>query len=57
MTHEMVSSILGYPAAYGTIAQLDRLAVWSYDAPTPFQSTVYFRGDAVIKYNPPGNLP
>lgn len=57
MTHEMVASILGYPAVYGTIAQLDRLSVWNYDAPTPFQSTVYFRGDAVIKYDPPGNLP
>jgi hypothetical protein len=57
MTHEMVASVLGYPAQYGTVAQLDRLAKWDYDAPTPFQSSVTFRDDRVVKYEPPGNLP
>jgi hypothetical protein len=57
MTHEMVASVLGYPAHYGTIEQLDRLTTWDYDDPTPFQSSVTFDGDRVVKYDPPGNLP
>jgi hypothetical protein len=57
MTHEMVASVLGYPAAYGSIEELDRLSRWDYDAPTPFQSTVYFKGDRVVHYDPPGDLP
>lgn len=57
MTHAMVASVLGYPAHFGTVEELDRLTAWKYDAPTPFQSSVTFRGNAVIKYDPPGNLP
>jgi hypothetical protein len=57
MTHEMVASVFGYPAHYGTVAQLDLLDVWRYDSPTPFSSTVYFAGDRVVRWDPPGNLP
>ena len=57
MTHEMVAAVLGYPAHYGTVAQLDRLTKWNYDAPTPFQSSVTFHEGRVTEYDPPGNQP
>jgi hypothetical protein len=48
---------LGFPASYGTIAQLNAMNTWTYDPPAPFGSTVYFKGDHVVKYDPPGNDP
>ncbi len=57
MTHEMIAWMLGYPPVFGTSTAVDRLEKWDYDNPAPFASTVYFRGDRVAAYDPPGFLP
>lgn len=57
MTRAMVVAVLGYPPAFGTVQELDRLDRWDYVEAAPFASTVYFKGDRVTRYDPPGNLP
>jgi hypothetical protein len=57
MTRAMIIASVGYPSDYGTAAQMMKLDTWHYEMPTPFQYTVYFKGDKVVKYDPPGQLP
>ncbi len=57
MTKDMIAWMLGYPAAYGTKEQVQKLDVWTYEAPAPFGYTVYFRNGVVVKYDPPRTLP
>jgi hypothetical protein len=58
MTHEQVSWQIGYPAEYGTPAELDRLNAWRYDNLPPFSYWVYFGPDGrVTKFGPDGQLP
>jgi hypothetical protein len=57
MTHEMVANAIGYPSVYATIAAMNRLRIWDYEAAAPFEQTVRFKGDRVISYDPPGQLP
>ena len=57
MTHEMVANAIGYPSVYATIAAMNRLQTWDYEAATPFGQTVQFKGNRVVSYDPPGQLP
>lgn len=57
MTHAMVAEMLGYPPMLGSIGNLERMQTWEYWAPGPFGCTVYFHGDRVVAYDPPGELP
>jgi hypothetical protein len=57
MTHAMVAWARGFPNEYGTRNALLKAPVWNYAAGGPFGSRVFFRGDRVVKYEPPGRLP
>lgn len=57
MTRAMVIASLGYPSVYGTASQMMKLDTWDYVMPAPFAYTVHFKGDTVVKYDPPGQLP
>lgn len=57
MTKDMIAWMFGFPSAYGTVDEVRKLDTWFYDQAVPFESTVYFRNGAVVKYDPPGNLP
>lgn len=57
MTRDMVIASVGYPSVYGTAAQMMKLDTWNYEMPAPFAYTVHFKGDTVVKYDPPGQLP
>jgi hypothetical protein len=57
MTHAMVAWARGFPNEYGTRDALLKAPVWNYAAGGPFGSRVFFRGDRVVKYEPPGRLP
>ncbi len=58
MTHEQVAWVLGYPAGYGSPAQLDRIQAWRYDNLPPFSYWVYFDTSGhVTKFGPDGQLP
>jgi len=58
MPRDAVAYVEGYPDSYGTVAEMNRLKVWSYDSPAPFSFSVGFdRNGRVDSYQPPGNLP
>lgn len=57
MTHAMVAWALGFPSQKGARAELMRARQWNYPAPPPGDSTVYFSGDRVVRYDPPKRLP
>jgi len=58
MPREAVAYVNGYPDLYGTVAEMNRLKTWSYDLPTPFNSSVRFnRNGRVVVYQPPSMLP
>lgn len=56
-TREHVLWADGYPNVYGTAADFAQMSTWSYTMPAPFAWSVTFKGDRVVKYNEPGNLP
>ena len=58
LPRQAVPYIEGYPSAYGTVSEMNRLNVWSYDSPVPFSFSVGFGRDGrVTSYQPPGKLP
>lgn len=57
MTRAMVIASVGYPSDYGTAAQLMKSDIWHYELPAPSAYTIRFKGDTVVKYDPPGQLP
>jgi hypothetical protein len=57
MSHAMVAWALGFPNTFGMRAELMRLSTWIYDAPPPGRSQVDFRGDRVVRFDPPRMLP
>jgi hypothetical protein len=57
MTRAMVVAIWGYPSAYGTIDEIDRLNHWNYQQAGPFGHSVDFRGGRVVSVRLPRDLP
>jgi hypothetical protein len=57
MARDMIADTFGYPSVYGTVIQMNSLSKWFYAAPAPSQFNVFFKGDRVIKYDPPGAMP
>jgi hypothetical protein len=57
MTHAMVAWSLGFPSQYGTRAELLHAPLWRYPGPAGGGSTVYFRDDRVVRYDPARQLP
>lgn len=57
MSRDEVVWLAGYPSVYGTVASFRAQDHWDYDAAPPFQWSVTFAHDRVIKLDPPGKLP
>lgn len=57
MTPEQVAYLKGWPAIYGSKAELSRRSVWDYPRPAPFYQTVSFSKGHVTRYDEGGMLP
>lgn len=58
LTRQQVTWLLGYPAEFAPVAQLNRLSAWRYDNLQPFNYWVYFDAQGrVTKFGPDGQLP
>lgn len=57
MTPEMVLWTIGWPAVFGTVADLKKLDDWEYNYLAPFHYWVNFKHGRVTGFGPDGTLP